>query len=244
MHPNLRTLLSVPVLAVSVLLAPSAQASGAASGKLSTEARTVPEFQAIAISGSIGLRVRQGPQPALQVQADEALLPALETVVEGKGKGATLQVRWKRGQSLFDRSGAQVTVVMPRLSAVSASGSGEIRIESFNTPELQLTLAGSGQARLEALAADELGIRISGSGDVSGSGKAARLNLGISGSGEADLARLRADSVTVSIAGSGNASVQAQETLDVSIAGSGDLTYSGNAVLKSSVAGSGSVNRR
>ncbi len=66
------------------------------SGTAVTAARTVPEFRAIALHGGMDLVVRQGPAQAVQVQADDELLPRLETVVASGSKGATLQVRRKR----------------------------------------------------------------------------------------------------------------------------------------------------
>ena len=219
------------------------QAATLGSGKSVTETRTVPEFQAIALAGAMDLLVRQGAQQ-LQVQAEDNLLPLLETVVENTSHGATLLVRWKKGINVYTRGKVQVTVSVPRLAALSAAGAGDMKIESFTTPALQVALSGSGDAWLEGLSTDELGVRISGSGDVRGSGKATKLKVGIAGSGDVRLADLRADDVTVKIAGSGDAAVNASKTLEVSIAGSGDVTYTGNASLKSSVAGSGSVSKK
>ena len=219
---------------------PSAAASLQGSGNSATETRNVAEFQAIGLSGSMDLVVRQGAVQSVRVQADDNLLPLLETVVDNN----SLQVRWKKGQSLNTRARVLVTVVVPKLGGLSVAGSGDVRLETFSTPALQLSLSGSGDARLEALTTDDLGIRISGSGDVTGNGTAARVKVSIAGSGDVRLADLRADDVTVAIAGSGDAAVNAQKTLQVSIAGSGDVTYTGNAVVKSSVAGSGSVKRK
>jgi hypothetical protein len=242
MNPSRRATLAALVLSAIVL--PACGAGAAGSGKPATEARTVAEFQAVRLSGSMDLQVRQGAQQALQVQADDNLLPLLETTVESVGGVPTLDVRWKRGHYVDTRHNVKVSVVLPRLSAVQAAGAGDIRIEAFTTPALKVSLSGSGDARFEGLNTEDLGISISGSGDVSGNGKATRLAVSVAGSGDVSLAELRAEDVSVSIAGSGDAAVQAHKTLDVSVAGSGDVTYTGNAAVKSRVAGSGSVTRR
>jgi hypothetical protein len=237
--PLLVTLAGLPAL----LLQPALAATHG-SGRSATETRSVAEFQAVELAGAMDLTVRQGAQQSVQVQADDNLLPLLETVVESTSHGATLQLRWKKGQSLSMRSKVVVTVVVPKLTALVASGAGDIHLESFSTPMLKVSLSGSGNARLEGLNTEDLGISISGSGDVGGSGKATKMKVSIAGSGDVRLGELRADEVSVSIAGSGDAAVNAQKTLDVRIAGSGDVSYTGNATVKSSVAGSGSVNRR
>ncbi|MDP1647141.1 MAG: head GIN domain-containing protein [Rubrivivax sp.] len=245
MTPTIRIAWLAPVLlCVALLPSMSQAATTTGSGRIATEARSVPAFEAIALAGAIDLRVRQGTQHALEISADDNLLPLLETSVETTGKGATLRVGWKRGESISTRSRVIVNVVMPQLSSLSAAGAGDITVESFDTPTLQVALAGSGDVKLPGLRAGELRIGISGSGDVGGSGKATKLAISIAGSGDVRLADLQADEVTVKIAGSGDAAVQAQKTLDVRIAGSGDVTYRGDAVVRKSVMGSGSVTKK
>jgi carbon monoxide dehydrogenase subunit G len=239
------TLVTLFCLGLASALVPHAAqaATVQGSGTAANETRSVAEFQAISTSGSMDLVVRQGPQQ-VQVQADDNLVPMIETYVETGNQGPTLFVRWKRSSSYWTRAKVLVTVSLPKLSALSTSGSGDIKLEAFSTPALKVSLSGSGDARLNGLTTDDLGIRIAGSGDVSGNGKASKLSISIAGSGDVRLAEMRADDVQVQIAGSGDAAINAEKTLSVSIAGSGDVSYSGNATVKSSVAGSGSVNKR
>lgn len=237
-----RAVFLAPLLGALIALPACAATSG--SGKTASESRSVGEFQAVKSAGSIDLVVRQGAQTSVQVSADDNLLPLLETVVEGSGDSATLVVRWKRGESIYHRGRAAVSIVTPKLSLVSAAGSGDIQVQGFQTPALQVSVAGSGNAKLDNLSTDDLGIRISGSGDVAGQGRAAKMKVNIAGSGSVKLTELKSDDVSVSIAGSGDAAVNAEKTLSVSIAGSGDVTYTGAAMVKSSVAGSGSVKRK
>ena len=243
-HHTLQRLL-LPALVCLTLVPVAAQAASlAGSGRSATESRSLADFQALALNGSMDMVVRQGAVQSVQVEADDNLLPLLETVVESTGQGATLLVRWKKGQSLHTRSKVLVTVVLPRLSALTSSGSGDIRVEAFNTPALKLSLSGSGDARLQGLSTEELGISIAGSSDVVANGSATRLKISIAGSGDVRMADLKSEEVTIAIAGSGDAAVNANKTLEVSIAGSGDVIYTGNAAVKSRVAGSGSVNKR
>ena len=237
--PALAALALAPLLLPRSALAATSQGSGASA----TETRNVAEFLAVALSGSMDLVLRQGPQ-AVQVQADDNLLPLLETVVEQGSHGATLHVRWKKNNSLHTRSKVLVTVTSPKLSSLASSGAGDIKVDSYSTPALKISTSGSGHVRLDKLNTDELDISIAGSSDVVGNGKTTRLKVGIAGSGDVRLADLQADDVAIRIAGSGNAAVNAQKTLAVSISGSGDVRYTGNPALKSSVAGSGSISKK
>ena len=241
---TLVSLIAPALLCLALLPLAGQAATTTGSGRSVAETRNVAEFQAIALAGSMDLVVRQGNTQSLQVEADDNLLPLLETVVETGRHGPTLRVGWKRSTSINTRSKVRVTVVMPKLVALSAAGGGDMRIESFNTPSLQLAIAGSGDVKLAGLSTGELGVKISGSGDVSGDGSAAKLKVSIAGSGDVRLAGMKSEEASVSIAGSGDAAVNASKTLDVSIVGSGDVSYSGDATVKSRVAGSGSVNRR
>jgi hypothetical protein len=230
--------------ALPAVCAAPARATETGSGQPAGEVRTVAEFQAIALAGSIDLLVRQGGPPSVRVEAEADLLPLIETVVETRQSESTLVVRWKRGDAYRGRGGVRVTVVVPRLSAVAAAGSGDVTLESLNTPALKLVLSGSGGLRFSGLVTDDLSLRLSGSGDAKGSGKARRLAIRIAGSGSVKMPDLSADEVSIGIAGSGDAEVNAQQTLDVSVAGSGSVVYSGNAAVKTSMAGSGSVKRK
>jgi carbon monoxide dehydrogenase subunit G len=248
--PRRAAVITPLLLSVAGLLAVLPTHSEAAAAPQVSEMRTVPEFQAIALSGAMDLVVRQGAAQAVEVKTEDKFLPQLETVVEGSGASATLKLRWKQGEGKSWSSGRStypkvlVTVVVPKLTAIATAGSGDIRVEAFTTPALQVSLSGAGNAKLESLTTDELGVRISGSGDLSAQGTAARVKVSIAGSGDVRLSDLRADEVSVSIAGSGDAAVNAQKTLSISVAGSGNVTYTGNAAVKSSVAGSGSVTKK
>jgi hypothetical protein len=214
------------------------------SGTVATQARQVSDFQAIRLSGSFQVKVRQTGREAVEVKADDNLLALVETVVEADGSGRTLHLRWKRGENVRSRNDVVVTVEVARLSAVASVGASDITIDGLKTPSLALSLSGSGDARVNDLSTDALDLSISGSGDVRATGRAAKLKVGVAGSGEVQTTGLMADEVAVSIAGSGDVAVHADRTLDVSIAGSGDVVYAGDAAVKSRVAGSGSISRR
>lgn len=233
-------------LIVGFLVALTAQATTTGSGRVETESRDLTGFSAIAVRGEIELIVRQGQREAVQVSAEDNLLPLLQTALEGTSEGTrTLLIRWKSGESVRHTKPVVVTVDLIRLSALSTAGSGDVTVEPLKTQSLTLSISGSSDAKFKQLDAERFNLSIVGSGDVRAAGKAARLEVSIAGSGDARLRELVADDVSVSIAGSGDASVHAMKSLAVSIAGSGNVDYGGSAVLtRRRVAGSGSVQQR
>lgn len=234
------------LIAAATLLAPGpALAATTGSGKALSETRAVSGFQAIALPGSIDVVVRQASSEGVQVRADDNVLPLVQTLVEGSGDTRTLRIQFKAGVSVRTKTPVVVSVDVIKLSAVSSSGSGNIRIEALKTPQLSLSISGSSDARLQQLDTDQLSVSIAGSGDVQASGRAGKLDVSIAGSGDLRARELAAGEVSVTIAGSGDASVTAQKTLSVAIAGSGDVDYGGGAVVTNKrIAGSGSVRQR
>lgn len=239
-------LATMAVLAASLALPLAAQAQRVTgSGKAATELRQLPPFQAVAMSGSMDLTVRQGAEQQVELTADDNLLALLETEVRGSGDDARLEVRWKRGSSVNTRTQTRIAITVPRLTALSASGSGDMTVERFETPSLAIRVSGSSDTRLRELKTAQLDIAISGSGDVEGAGSATRVGVKVSGSGDIELGELKAEEVSVTISGSGDAMVHADKSLEVRIAGSGDVRYRGDpARVNAKVAGSGSVSKQ
>ena len=214
------------------------------SGRMASEARAVPAFQAVNLKGAMKLVVRQAAAEAVEVRADDNPLPLIETVVVDRRGTPTLEIGSKRRASYSTRNSIVVTVDVVTLKSLALSGSGDAVAEALKAGDLKVQIEGSGNLQLRRLAADALGIQVSGSGDILATGRAGALSISIDGSGDVVTRELESDDVSVSIAGSGDARVNARRTLAVSIAGSGDVDYTGDAVVRSSITGAGSVNKR
>jgi len=147
--------------------APAADARVVGSGRSATETRSVSDFEAIAAGGSIDIVVRQASKEAVQIEADDNLLPLVETTVENTSQGRTLVVRLKRGENISHGKPIRAIVDVVRLSSISCAGSGDVTIGALKTPALKLSIAGSSDARIARIAgldAESFELRISGSG--------------------------------------------------------------------------------
>lgn len=228
--------------ASAVSFASSASAGSiplAASGKVVTETREATGFSGVrlALPGTVVLR--QAGTHAVSVEADDNLLPEIETVVEKD----SLVIRFRRGVSVTGRSTLRLLVTAPAFSALAISGSGEILAESLKSPQLSISIAGNGDARIARLETGSLTAAIAGSGDVKVAGRADDVTVKIAGSGDVVAGSLDAKRAKVSVSGSGDAELMVRENLSVSIAGSGDVRYHGDPEVTRKVAGSGSVKR-
>jgi hypothetical protein len=246
---NRRLLLAAAAVGVFGLAAPAQawtwgfneQVKG--SGEVVSETRDLGTFDAISLSGSYKVLVRQGSAVKLEIKADKNLLPLIETrVVEGS-KGRTLEIGSKKGFSFSSKSDPQITLVLPLLRSIAIAGSGDMRVETMKTPDVSVSVSGSGDVEFVDLSSDSLSVQVSGSGDIKARGRVAKFSLAVAGSGDIDARDLQAEEVKASIAGSGNATVHAVNTLKISIAGSGDIAYLGSPKVSSSVAGRGVITK-
>jgi hypothetical protein len=170
--------------ASAALVPPPAQcATVTGSGEPVVQQRPVQDFEAIAAQGPLALVLRQAARAAVEVRADDNLLPLIETFVETRRGQRTLVLRIVPGASVRPRSDMQVSVDAPGLRALAIAGSGPVRAEALRTPALRLSITGSADTRLQELDTDALTLSIAGSGDVRWGGGAMQVESRIAGSG-------------------------------------------------------------
>ena len=172
------------------------------SGVPATQARTVPSFEAIDLTGGSSIRVHVGTRQAVVVHADDNLINRVTTDV----RDGVLVVS-ERG-SFSTNLPLSVDVTVSTLAAVRLIGSGTINVEGVTAQSLTAELLGSGLLTV--------------------SGTVHRLDATLAGSGNMQLGDLTARSVTATVPGSGRIVVHASHTLNASIPGNGEIVYSGH----------------
>lgn len=209
------------------------------SGNVTSSTRAVSDFKGVDLALSADVKIVQGTTEGVTVEADDNIIPLIETVVE-RGQ---LRIRLHKKIGSIHSKQVRVTVNAKTIEQLEVSGSGSIAADKLQSAQLRTSIAGSGDMRFGELDVGKLNISIAGSGDFVASGKAQTLDASIAGSGDIKVQSLASDSVKVGIAGSGSADVNAQSKLKVSIAGSGDVSYIGDPEVSKSIVGSGSVRR-
>jgi hypothetical protein len=212
----------LPLLAACVISVGGSSCTWASiegSGVEASQAREVPAFRRVHISGSADLRAEVGGAQTLRVSCDDNLLQHVKTEV----RGDTLHIGMEPGSYSFRRD-LRVELSVPALDGISISGSGNASVVGLSGAVFE--------------------VAISGSGDVHALGTVERLTASVSGSGDMDFTGLHARAAQVQISGSGDIAVDASEELTVQISGSGDVRYVGNPRIQSQISGSGSVSSR
>ncbi len=199
---------------------------------------TGEKFSKLSIAVKSKVYIKQGPDYKLDIQADEATLKKIEVEYESD----ELTIKCKSGSKINEP--VTINIITPTLNEISVAGSSELFIEkTFETSEMDLSIAGSGNMKLNDLKTEKVSASIAGSGNLMlAGGKAGSVeSFSIAGSGNIDALGFTASVVNVEIAGSGDCKVFATDKLNVSIAGSGDVYYKGKPVVNSESAGSGKV---
>lgn len=207
-----------------------------ASGTGATRNFAASGFTGVELRGPDDVDVKTGQNFSVTAEGDSKVLDQLDIrVVDG-----ALRVGRKDSKDRWFNSdhGARIHVVMPRLTAASVSGSGDLGVDRAEG-DFSGAVAGSGNLNIGELRANAADLSIAGSGDLNVAGNAAKLSASVAGSGDIDAVRLTATSADVSIAGSGNVRGTVKGPASVSIVGSGDVELGGGAKCTVSSVGSG-----
>ncbi|MEO7312215.1 MAG: head GIN domain-containing protein [Chitinophagaceae bacterium] len=211
------------------------------SGDLKSETRQVGNFDGLSSNGSMDVIISYGSTGSVVVEADDNLLPYIETVVEGN----KLVIKTKNKMGLRTKNKITVKVQMTKVESVATSGSGDITGDGAFTSEgtTKIAISGSGNISMVFSHFGDVDARVSGSGDIIlKNGRSRNLEAHVSGSGKIDAASVAFDEVEANISGSGDVKVIANKSVAAHISGSGKVFYSGTASnIKSSSSGSGKV---
>lgn len=210
------------------------------SGRIVKQVRQVGHFTGLSLGLPGHVELRIGNSEGVTVEADDNLLPLVETVVEG----GTLKIRASRRDLNLQSKSIRVVVQARSIERLALGGSGTIDADPLRGRKLDVDLGGSGTINLKGVESDAMAVSLGGSGDLQAArGSVGQLTVSIGGSGDVDLGRVQANRASVTIAGAGEATVWPRNALSATIAGSGDVNYYGDPQVSKSTVGSGGVRR-
>jgi hypothetical protein len=207
------------------------------SGVLKTETRPVKDIERVSLRGTGDLTIIQGNEEGLTIEADENLLPYIETTMQGR----ELVISLKNNISLNITNKIHYTLKVKNLNRVSVSGSGNVDADKLNVGDLALEVTGSGDMKIADLQAKNLTTRISGAGNFELKGKVQSQDATITGSGNYNAGDLQSSEAKLTISGAGNMTTWATDKMDVHITGFGNINYYGKPSLTQSISGGGGV---
>jgi hypothetical protein len=207
------------------------------SGVPATEERDIAPITHISFSGTGTLTVVQSDYASVKVTADDNILPYLKT----ETKDGKLVLRGPSSWSLRPKTKIEYVVSVPKLEALTLSGTCTAAVEKFHGEELTVKLSGAGTLALRDVTFQSLNADLSGAGKLTATGSAVRTKLKLSGAGQIDAAALRTSFTDVTVSGAGTATVWAAIDLKARVSGAGGVKYKGSPGIEQKVSGAGRV---
>ena len=206
------------------------------SGNIATEERDVSDFHKIHLSGIGNLIITQGEEESLTIEADDNIIPIIETDVSGE----RLDISFKKGYTFTPSATVKFYLIVVDLDEISLSGAGNIDCEGFETEVLQFDVSGAGDFDFD-LDAERVEVVVSGAGNIVLSGKVDSQEIEINGAGKYNGEDLESRECTITVSGAGSATVNVSELLDVEINGVGNVYYAGSPSVTQDISGLGKI---
>jgi hypothetical protein len=199
----------------------------------------VTGFEKVSASGSENITITTGKAASVVATGPQERLDNLDIRVDG----GTLKIDHKKSTnwSWGNNDQVQITITMPALTGLHASGSGDIMADNGSGPAFEGSLSGSGDMKIGRIISPQVTLRTSGSGDIMAGGKCTNAKVATSGSGDIMLAGLACTNVDIAISGSGDVAAHATGAANIRISGSGDVKITGGGRCTSRTSGSGDV---
>lgn len=227
------------------------------SGNATTETRDVANFTSISFADDGELIVTQDGTESLTIEADDNVLPAIETTV----RNGTLIIEIRDGTDLRPVTPIRYMLSVTQLQELKMLGDGTTTASALESEQLSLKLHGDGNVVVDAITAttsaieltgdgqiivntldaQELTTTISGDGQVTVAGDVPAQSLTISGDGNYIADQLRSNHGQINVNGDGEISVWTVETLDVELGGNTNVSYTGSPEIHQTIHGDGQL---
>jgi len=211
------------------------------SGKVIASTREVTDFHTIEVDYPAQIVVTQGKVASVKVEAEDNLLPGLQTRV----REDTLEIFYKAkdGEYVRPTKPVKITIIVTNLKDVDFESAGELTLNGIKADELDISVSGAGSLKLNEVAIKNLSVDLSGAGSISANGEADDFNLNISGFGSFNGKDLHNQTADVNLSGAGSATLWVDDQLDANISGAGSVNYYGDPSVSKQVSGVGGVSR-
>lgn len=207
-------------------------------GDITAEERELADFSAVNLAGIGNVIVDYGEQAALRIEAEDNLLPYIETEVEDN----TLTIGIRENVNILPTQGIFYYLTVRDLNEVRVSGLGNIDVPQLEGTSVALHISGGGDINVDEVNAKDLSVRLSGLGSLTiDGGQVSNSNVQLTGAGNYNASDLASEVVTIRLTGLGSAGVWARDALDATITGGGSVQYKGKPQVTKNITGVGEV---
>ena len=203
------------------------------SGVIKSETRRVSGFDSIDFSGIGSLTIIQGNEEYLKIDAEENLIPHIESVVRAR----KLSIGFKERINIIPSKDILFTLSVKDVKQLDVNGLGYVFSSKLHIDKLNVHSSGSSQVNLSALTCDVLNVEISGAGIFKIDGIVDTQSIDVGGAGVYDAGNLRSKNARIKISGAGSAILWVENTLEAELSGVTALRYFGKPSLVKRVSG-------
>ena len=176
--------------------------SVAGSGVSATEVRELRAFTGVDVGGVFQVEVTAGKDYAVEVEADENLLPHIKTEVEGGVLKISTEGRLKSSSPM------RIRISAPAIDSLEASGACKIAAADIKGAELRIDTSGASKVKV--------------------AGETELLTVDVSGASNIDAGALKAKDANVDASGASNVDVFVSGKLRSEASGASRISYAGN----------------
>ncbi len=200
----------------------------------------VGDFTKLDLHGIASVHLAQGTTTMVMIRGRQADIDRISFSVQNN------TLTYKRQPysdfCLFCNNSQQldITITMPKLESIKASGAVTVNASSFTSNDLSLDVSGVSKLELP-VTGQNVRIEESGASSVTLSGVTEVLNIDTSGVSKLDGSNSVAKNVTVKTSGASDIRVNASATLDVDASGVSKVYYRGTPKVTSHTSGSSKV---
>ncbi len=202
------------------------------------ETREVSGFTGIDFSTFGKVNMIQSDKETLSINGPDNLVSEISTTVNN----GILVIKNKENFTVSSLSSKDIltfTIGFKTLTSLDVSGAGDVQVETFNTPTMDLKMSGAGNVVMNQLTTNNLNVDMSGLGGLEITGSAAQATINISGAGSVSAPDMKLSKANITISGLGGATLWVTDNLTGDISGAGNISYYGSPQTSTQVSGLG-----
>ena len=186
------------------------------SGEMASSVRDLSDFEAVDVGGVFQVEIISQKNYAVEVEADDNLLPFISTeVVNG-----TLKIETEK--KLKTSNPIRIRIYAPEINNLDVSGAANVSIKDLDNSTF--TIDSSGASKIKV------------------AGVSSKFNADVSGATQIDAAALTVKDASIDASGASHVSLNVTEELNAEASGASSVVYSGSpTTVQKDVSGAGSV---
>lgn len=210
------------------------------------ETRAVEGYRHISFFAYGDVVIKQGEQEQLRIEADEAMLERIETIVQDETLIIRLRTDWLETMGHVLMTGLRGVPIHYHLTVVNLDtlrvmGAASVEIPELKVDDLKLVLGGAGSIMFGHLQGTEFKVQLKGTGSITAAGSVLDQKVTLAGAGSYDGRHLKSERSRVELKGAGSVMVHAEDELKVELRGLGSVTYFGDPEIRKSISGLGEI---